>query len=104
MLILLQKRSVLKQVPEGDELVKINRTVYLTINRHVPPMVEMPNIVGFSFRNAEMALKNMGLRIGDTTYVTDFAKNSVLEQHYHNGGTISHREQKYSRAVQLILY
>ena len=55
---------------------------------HVPPLVEMPNIVGFSLRNAELQLKNMGLRIGDTTYVTDFARNSVKEQHYHNGGPI----------------
>ena len=29
--------QVLKQVPEPDELVKVNRTVYLTINRSVPP-------------------------------------------------------------------
>jgi beta-lactam-binding protein with PASTA domain len=74
--------KVLKQVPEADETVKINRTVYLTINRAVPPQIEMPNLVGFSFRSAEMELKNMGLRVGDTVYRTDFAKNSVLEQHY----------------------
>ena len=74
--------KVLKQIPEGDDLVKINRTVYLTINRAVPPMVEMPNIVGYSYRSAEMVLKNMNLRIGDTIYRTDFAKNSVLEQRY----------------------
>lgn len=74
--------KVLKQVPEGDELVKINRTVYLTINRSVTPMVEMPNIVGYSYRSAEMVLKNMNLQIGDTVYKTDFAKNSILEQRY----------------------
>ena len=74
--------KVLKQVPEADELVKVNRTVYLTINRAVPPMIEMPNLVGFSYRSAEMELKNMGLRAGDTVYRTDFAKNSVLEQRY----------------------
>lgn len=82
------KGSVLRQVPEGDATVKISRTVYITINRHVPPLVEMPNIVGFSLRNAELQLKNMGLKIGDTSYVTDFARNSVKEQHYHNGGPI----------------
>jgi beta-lactam-binding protein with PASTA domain len=80
--------TVLKQVPESDEVVKVNRTVYLTINRSVPPMVEMPNLVGYSFRNAEMVLKNMNIRIGDTIYKPDFAKNSVLEQHY-NGENIS---------------
>ncbi len=39
------KGSVLRQVPEGDATVKISRTVYITINRYVPPLVEMPNIV-----------------------------------------------------------
>jgi beta-lactam-binding protein with PASTA domain len=74
--------KVLKQVPEADEVVKVNRTVYLTINRAVPPMVPMPNLVGYSIRSAEMELKNMGLRMGDTTYRADFARNSVLEQRY----------------------
>ena len=80
--------SVIKQIPEGDDIVKTNRTVYLTINRAVPPVVEMPNLVGYSFRNAEMVLKNMGLRLGDTTFKPDFAKNSVLEQWY-NGAIIT---------------
>jgi beta-lactam-binding protein with PASTA domain len=73
--------QVLKQFPEADEVVKVNRTVYLTINRAVPPMVEMPNLVGFSFRNAEMTLKNNNLRFGDTVIRTDFAR-AVLEQLY----------------------
>lgn len=74
--------KVLRQVPDADDLVKVNRKVYLTINRAVPPQIEMPNLVGFSYRSAEMELKNMGLRVGDTVYRTDFAKNSVLEQRY----------------------
>ncbi len=36
---------VLKQVPEADDVVKVNRTIYVTINRVVPPDVEMPNLV-----------------------------------------------------------
>ena len=79
---------VIKQVPEADAVVKINRTVYVTVNRVVPPDVQMPNLIGYSFRNAEMILKNMGLRLGDTTYKPDFAKNSVLEQSF-NGQSIS---------------
>ena len=72
--------TVIKQFPENDANVKVNRSVYLTISRAVPPEVEMPNLVGYSFRNAEMVLKNMNLRVGDTTFKPDFAKNSVLEQ------------------------
>jgi eukaryotic-like serine/threonine-protein kinase len=74
--------TVIKQVPEADELVKVNRTVYLTINRAVPPAVEMPYLVGYSYRSAEMALKNANLRVGDTLYKPDFAKDAVLEQRY----------------------
>lgn len=74
--------TVVKQFPDADEVVKINRTVYLLISRAVPPLVEMPNLVGYSFRNAEMVLKNMDLKIGDTTFKPDFAKNAVLEQWY----------------------
>ena len=71
---------VIRQVPEADQVVKINRTVYVTINRFAPPEIEMPNLVGSSYRNAELVLRNRGLRVGDTTYRFDFAKNSVLEQ------------------------
>jgi beta-lactam-binding protein with PASTA domain len=80
--------AVIKQFPEPDEVVKVNRQVFLTINRAVPPMVEMPNLVGYSFRNAEMTLKNNNLKFGDTTFKADFARNAVLEQMY-NGAVIA---------------
>jgi eukaryotic-like serine/threonine-protein kinase len=80
--------EVIKQIPEADEIVKESRTVFLVINRAVPPMVEMPNLVSYSFRNAEMILKNMDLKLGDTTYKPYFAAGSVLEQ-WHEGRMIS---------------
>jgi beta-lactam-binding protein with PASTA domain len=73
---------VVKQFPDADEIVKVNRTVFLTINRAIPPMVEMPNLNGFSFRSAEMALKNNNLKFGDTTFAPDFSYNTVLKQLY----------------------
>jgi eukaryotic-like serine/threonine-protein kinase len=84
----LRPMTVIKQIPDADEIVKKNRTVYLIISRSVPPIVEMPNLVGYSFRNAEMVLKNMDLKIGDTLSRPDFAKNAVLEQRY-NGTSIA---------------
>lgn len=74
--------QVIKQFPEADATVKINRTVYITITRAVPPLVEMPSLVGPSFKNAELILKQYGLKLGDTTFKPDFAKNSVLNQLY----------------------
>ncbi|MFT3702519.1 MAG: PASTA domain-containing protein [Agriterribacter sp.] len=75
---------VVKQFPEPDASVKVNRIVYLTINRAVPPEIEMPNLVGMSFRSAQLELKARGLKLGDTSYKPDIAKNSVLEQLYKN--------------------
>src|SRR5688500_10395418 len=71
--------TVIKQFPEADASVKINRTVYLTVNRAVPPLIDMPRLVG-SFRNAVLILKQYGLKLGDTSYRPDFTKNSVLAQ------------------------
>lgn len=80
--------TVIKQIPDADEIVKTNRTIYLVISRAVPPVMEMPNLVGYSLRNAEMVLKGMDLKIGDTTFKPDFAKNAVLEQ-WCNGAQIA---------------
>jgi beta-lactam-binding protein with PASTA domain len=79
--------AVIRQVPEADNLVKVNRTVYLTINRAVPPFVDMPNLVSMSFRNASLVLARYGLKLKDTVFKPDFAKNSVLDQQL-NGETI----------------
>ena len=83
----LPKGIVVKQVPEPDQVVKVNRTVYVVINRFVTPDISMPNLVGYSFRNAEMTLTNLGLHMGDTISKPDFAKNSVLEMRF-NGNPI----------------
>lgn len=74
--------SVVRQSPDVDAMVKEGRTIYLSINRAVPPMVDMPNLVGFSIRSASMYLLSLGLKLGDTTYRPDIARNAVLEQLY----------------------
>ncbi len=68
--------AVLRQFPEADAVVKENRTVYLTINRAVAPTIEMPNLEGMSFRTAQLVLKQYGLKVKDTVFKPDFAKNS----------------------------
>ncbi|MEY2903890.1 MAG: hypothetical protein RLY89_2996, partial [Bacteroidota bacterium] len=73
------KLAVVKQSPEADAIVKKGRTVYLTINRMVPPQVEMPNLIGFSIRSAEMYLQSLGLKLGYVNYKPDIARNAVLE-------------------------
>jgi eukaryotic-like serine/threonine-protein kinase len=79
--------SVTKQFPEADAVVKKNRTVYLTLNSAVPPTIEMPKLTGLTFRAAEVSLRQYGLKLEDTTYRIDFAKNQVMDQLY-NGESI----------------
>jgi eukaryotic-like serine/threonine-protein kinase len=71
---------IIKQFPDPDATVKVNRTIYLTINRATAPLINMPNLVGMSFRNAELEMRAKGLKLGDTMYVPDIAKNAVKDQ------------------------
>ena len=75
---------VLKQYPEPDATVKVNRTIYLTVNCSVPPMINMPNLVGMTFRNAILQLKQVGLKIGDTSYVVDTIGIGIRDQLYNS--------------------
>jgi beta-lactam-binding protein with PASTA domain len=94
---------VIKQVPEPDAVVKKNRTVYVTVNRFVAPDIDMPNLVGYSFRNAELVLINSGLKLGDTTYKMDFAKNSVLEQLFRGQNIKAGTKIKVGSTIDLVL-
>lgn len=80
--------TVIKQLPEPDATVKVNRTVFLTINSATPPPVTVPKLEGLSFRFANDLLRKNHLRLGDTIYRPDFMKGSVLEQQY-NGSRIT---------------
>src|SRR6266496_3030151 len=95
--------AIIKQVPESDAVVKVNRTVYLTLNRSKPPMIDMLNLIGYSFRNAEMNLSNAGLKVGDTTYRADFAKNSVLDQLYSGDHIAPGTKIRMGSSVALVL-
>ncbi|HVI48578.1 MAG TPA: PASTA domain-containing protein [Chitinophaga sp.] len=72
--------AVWAQTPDKGATVKVGRTIYLTVNKVVAPMVKMPDLEGLTFRSAEMMLKSLRLNVGDTIYKPDFATNTVLQQ------------------------
>jgi beta-lactam-binding protein with PASTA domain len=94
---------VVKQFPEADNLVKVNRTVYLTINRAEAPFIQMPNLVSMTFRNAEMILRQYGLRLEDTLFKPSFAKNSVLDQIYKGESLKPGTQIQQGSAITLVL-
>jgi len=94
---------VIKQFPEADNLVKVNRTVYLTINRAEAPFILMPNLKGMTFRNADMILRQFGLRLEDTLFKPSFAKNSVLDQLYKGESLKPGSQIQQGSAITLVL-
>ena len=97
------KASVVRQSPEAAAIVKKNRTVYLTINRTVAPQVEMPDLRGFSFQSAKMYLQSLSLRLGDTTYRPDIARNSVLEQQLNGKAVTPGTKVSMGSSIALVL-
>ena len=82
------KGTIIKQLPDANATVKINRTVFLTVNRYVPPMVSMPSLEGKLFNYALDVLERNHLQLGDTIYRPDFMKGAIIEQRY-NGSRIT---------------
>jgi len=78
---------VLDQLPDIGDMVKHGRTLFLTVNKSVPPETPMPNLVNLSFRSAALILKSNRLILGDTTYRPDIAEGAILEQLF-NGAPV----------------
>jgi beta-lactam-binding protein with PASTA domain len=95
--------QVVKQFPDADEVVKANRTIFLIIRSVQPPLVEMPNLIGYSFRNAEVVLKTMDLKVGDTLFRPDFARNAVLEQRMNGQLIAAGTKIKKGSSITLVL-
>ena len=94
---------VLKQIPDPNSTVKINRTVFITVNRVVPPMIEMPNLEGQSLSFALVLLERNHLKLQDTIFRPDFRMGSVIEQQY-NGVPIKAKAKiQWGSRVTLVI-
>lgn len=69
---------VLEQDPDPETNVKTNRIIYLTIVSSQTPDVTFPDIENKTFLEAKAILENYGLKIGDTIYRSDIARDAVL--------------------------
>ena len=74
------KGAVYKQNPAAGSNVKKGRRIMLTINATQPKRITMPNLVGYSMRQAKAELSSHGLNLGRLVYVDDIATNNVLKQ------------------------
>lgn len=70
--------AVVEQDPDAGTNVKENRTIYLTVVTRLAPLVALPDLEQYTYREAVATIANFGLKVGDTTFKPDIA-NHVLE-------------------------
>lgn len=80
----MKRGAVFRQNPAPGSKVKSGRRITLTINAVNAKKITMPNLVGFSMRQAKAELLSRGLVLGKLIYVQDLATNNVLRQLYRN--------------------
>jgi beta-lactam-binding protein with PASTA domain len=98
-----RRGTVLKQFPEANSTVKVNRSVLLTVNRVTLPMVDMPSLQGKSLTYALDILKRSHLELGDTTFKPDFMLGSVLEQRFKGSPISSGAKVTWGSKIDLII-
>jgi eukaryotic-like serine/threonine-protein kinase len=72
--------TVLKQFPEANSTVKVNRVVLLTVNRVTLPLVDMPTLTSKSKDYAIEVLERSHLKLGDTIYKPSYMLGAVINQ------------------------
>lgn len=94
---------VRKQLPEAGATVKVNRTVFLTVNPVGLPLISMPKLEGLSYRFALDKLKKNNLILADTIMRPNFMKGSVLEQRYNGAPIEAGAKIRYGSAISLVI-
>ncbi|MGC1631659.1 MAG: PASTA domain-containing protein [Gelidibacter sp.] len=71
------KFSVIEQYPLAGSQVKEDRKVYLILNPSGFRKVEVPVVVGRTFRQAKPTLEAIGFEVGKISYIDDIGKDEV---------------------------
>lgn len=74
---------ICEQIPQSESTVKINRTIYLTINAFSDKQIELPDVRDLSQRQAETILENAGFTVSVNPVESEF-KDLVLRVKHRN--------------------
>ncbi|GGH31616.1 PASTA domain-containing protein [Sphingobacterium alkalisoli] len=94
---------VIEQDPEASALVKNGRTIYLTIITRTAPEIAFPDVIDKTFIEASAIIKNHSLKIGDTVYVSDIARDVVLDAKFAGQPIKSGRMVSKGSKITLVL-
>ncbi len=99
----MEKGAVYAQNPKAGNQVKKGRRILLTTNAINAKKVGVPNLVGYSMRQAKAELSSRGLALGKLIYVEDMATNNVLRQLYHNRQVPAGKQVESGSAIDLVV-
>ena len=94
---------IVRQNPAPGNKVKKGRRVLLTINAFIPKQTTVPDVIGFSLRQARTELMGNGLKLGKIFYVEDIATNNVLEQRYKGSRIKAGQSVESESSIDLVL-
>lgn len=99
----MERGAVYSQNPKAGSFVKSGRRIAVTINAVNPKKVMMPNLVGYSMRQAKAELSSLGLKLGQLIYVSDIATNNVLQQLYKDRDISAGRPIESGSEIDLVV-
>lgn len=94
----MKRGAVYRQNPVPGSKVKQGRRISLTINAVNAKQITMPDLTGYSTRQAKAEILSRGLVLGRLIYEQDMATNNVLRQ-LHKGQDIEAGTQIESESV-----
>lgn len=94
---------IIDQDPAAGSHVKTNRTIYITMITMTPPFVNFPEVREMTFLEARAMINNYELKIADTIYIPDIARDVVLDVKYGGEKLIAGQEIPKGSSVSLVL-
>lgn len=95
--------KIKSHVPVAGTMVKNGRRVLLTVNAVNAKKVTIPNLVGYSLRQAIPELDLRGLELGRLIYRNDIATNNVLQQIYRGRSVAAGTQVEAESVIDLVV-
>lgn len=97
------KSTVVDQDPDAGKDVKPGRTIYLVMNASEPKMLDMPQLVSLSKRQAISVLDILGIKVKELQYRPDPCVDCVVAQLYKGKPIAAESRIRRGEAVTLVL-
>lgn len=97
------KSTVVDQDPAASKEVKPDRTIYLVMNASQPKMIDMPQLVNLSKRQAISVMDILGLKVKQMQYRPDPCTDCVVAQLYKGKPIAAEARIRRGESITLVL-